>query len=270
MRHTLPTRRWALALGALAMFAACALALAALGLWLVTEQRPTATTGALSEDVATSTAATGDGYAVWARNDDGEPVRWDPCAPVEFVISPDEWTTATRRDLDKSMALLAEATGLELTIAGETDERPSGSRLPYQPERYGDRWAPVLLAWAEPGESGLGLRDIDRGLAVPVAVGSDGDRSLVSGQVVFNADRDDLTAGDADRATSWRATMLHELAHVLGLDHVDDERELMSTYPGEGPVELGPGDRRGLAAVGAHLGCRPPPAAQPVEVSPGR
>jgi hypothetical protein len=36
----------------------------------------------------------------------------------------------------------------------------------------------------------------------------------------------------------------------------------MSTDPGSGPVELGPGDLRGLRAVGADAGCLavPPPA----------
>ncbi len=261
-------RRWALALGALTLLAASGVGLGALGLWLVTEQRPSATITAVSDGVAYQGAST-DGYTVWDRNDDGQPVRWDPCRPVEFVIAPDGWPVGTRTDLELSMDRLAAASGLELSIVGETDERPSGTRLPYQPERYGERWAPVLVAWSRPGESGLGLRDVDRGLAAPVAVGADGDRSLVSGQVVFNAERDDLEPGAADRATSWRSTMLHELAHLLGLGHVQDEDELMSTFPGEGPVELGPGDRRGLAAVGAELGCRPPPPAQPVEVSPG-
>lgn len=266
MDDTPTPRRWTLVIGALALIAVSGVGLGALGLWLVAEQHSSATTGAVTDSVSYHGAAA-DGYTVWDRNDDGQPVRWDPCQPVEFVIAPDGWPAGTRTDLELSIQQLAAATGLELSIVGETDERPRGTRLPYQPERYGERWAPVLVAWAEPGESGLGLRDVDRGLALPVAVGADGDRSLVSGQVVFNVERDDMEAGAADRAISWRATMLHELAHLLGLGHVEDEDELMSTFPGEGPVELGPGDRRGLAAVGAELGCHPPPPAQPVEVS---
>ncbi len=256
--------RWPLLLGIVALLLTGALAL--LGGWLWVLGGPA---GNEARDGGVSyPAASQDGYAVWERNDDGVPVRWDPCEPIELVLAPDGWPDGTRADLEAAIDTLQRASGLDLDVVGTTDERPSGSRLPYQPERYGDRWAPVLVAWAEPGEAGLPLRDIDRGVAVPVAVGADGDRTYVSGQVVFNLERDDLEPGDADRQSSWQATILHELAHLLGLAHVDDPEQLMYTYPGEGPVTLGDGDRRGLEAVGEGHDCRPAPAADAVEVAP--
>ncbi len=42
--------------------------------------------------------------------------------------------------------------------------------------------------------------------------------------------------------------LMHELAHVLGLDHVDDLGELM--HPSSPRSSWGPGDRAGLAALG--------------------
>lgn len=205
-------------------------------------------------------------YAVWDRNDDGSPVRWDPCTPIEVVVRPDPALPALLDDTAVAIEVLRAASGLDLQLAGPTDERPRGDRPAHATTPEGLRWAPVLVATAPPGTSGLPLRDSDRGVAIPLAVGTPGDRVYVSGQVVLNRDRDDLVPGSADRATSWGATILHELAHVLGLAHVDDPDELLWTYPGEGPVELGPGDRAGLAAIGAEQGCLVVPEPQPVEV----
>ncbi len=207
-----------------------------------------------------------DGFTVWARNDDGTPVRWDPCTPVDLVLRDDDAPAGWRDDLDVALATLEDATGMRLRVAGTTDEPPDLTRPAYQPDRYGERWAPVLLAWVSPGEGDLPLRDSDRGLAIPVAVGVDGDRTYVTGQVLLNADRDDLRVGADDRAVAWRATLLHELGHLLGLAHVDDPDELMARSPGTGPVELGPGDRAGLTAIGRDAGCREAPAPQPVTI----
>ncbi|MFU8839962.1 MAG: hypothetical protein ACNA8R_04490 [Nitriliruptoraceae bacterium] len=208
------------------------------------------------------------GFEVWAVNDDGQPVRWDPCHPIEVVLSPDGAPAGAAADLDEALVRLTAASGLELIAAGTTEERPGAARLPYQPERYGERWAPILVAWAAPGEAGLPLRTTDRGIAIPVAGGPTGDRTFLTAQIVLNRDRDDLVVGFGDRTDSWGATLLHELSHALGLDHVDDPDQLMSVYPGSGPVELGAGDLAGLIAIGAHNGCRATPRPGPLRVAP--
>ena len=46
-----------------------------------------------------------------------------------------------------------------------------------------------------------------------------------------------------------QAVVMHELGHGLGLDHVDDRKQLMY-QDNVGLTELGPGDRRGLALLG--------------------
>jgi hypothetical protein len=212
-------------------------------------------------------AASSDGFAVWERNDDGVPVRWNPCAPIDLVLAPDGAPAGASADLREAAARVGEATGLELRVTGTTDERPRADRPPYQPERYGHRWAPVLVAWAPPHEGGVRLRPTDRGVAIPIAVGPVGDRTYVTAQVALNADRTELEAGFEDRARSWGSTLVHELAHVVGLDHVEDPSQLLYVHPGEGPVEFGEGDLAGLAAVGAQHGCRSVPRPQHVEVA---
>ena len=46
------------------------------------------------------------------------------------------------------------------------------------------------------------------------------------------------------------AILVHELAHVVGLGHVAEPMELMFV-DNSGQVELGPGDREGLARLGS-------------------
>ncbi|MEX2550602.1 MAG: hypothetical protein WD638_10270 [Nitriliruptoraceae bacterium] len=255
---------------ALALMGVAVLALAATGLiWSTAVQ--SARQGDSTEAATASRPGTGAlrepaGFTVWERNRDGEPIRWDPCSPIELVWRPDGAPVGARADLEAARHRAAEATGLDLTLRGRSDEPVTDPRLPYQPERYGDRWAPVSVAWTTSAEAGSRLLDTDRGVAMPIAVGPAGDRTYVSGQILLNAERDDLRAGFDDRAHSWGATLLHELLHVLGLGHVDDPDELMYEFPGEGPVELGPGDRAGADAIGASNGCRDVPAAGPVEV----
>ncbi|MBW3621485.1 MAG: matrixin family metalloprotease [Actinobacteria bacterium] len=204
-----------------------------------------------------------DGYGVWARNEDGTPVRWNPCEPIEWVFNPASAPPGVRVDLDRAFGEIAAATGLRFRFAGETDELPERERSPYQPERYGDDgWAPILVAWTAPGDTDVPLTSTDRGVSVPVAVGDGTVDTFVSGQVVFNPQRP-LQAGFDDRRTSWGATILHELGHTVGLDHVDDPSQLMYTFPGQGPVRLGVGDRRGLAELGSG-GCLDVP--DPVDV----
>lgn len=176
--------------------------------------------------------------------------------PVRVVVDPTGGPEGAVGDLRQALALLAEASGLDLDLVGTTTERPDVDRPLAEPDGAGGwRWRPVLVAWEEPGVSGLPLTALDRGVAVPVAV-RDGEReALVTGQVVLNARRTDLVPGFGDRRDAWGATLTHELGHLLGLAHVDDPRQLMATDPGSGPVELGAGDRAGLRAVGAAAGC---------------
>lgn len=209
-----------------------------------------------------------DGFRVWAVDDAGRTVRWDPCATIAFVVDPSDAPVGALDDLDAAIGLLMAAGAPRMVVEGLTDERPSADRRPHQPERYGARWAPVLVAWARPGEGGVPLAATDRGVALPMAVVADGSHAFVTGQVVLNAARDDLEPGFEDRSRSWGATLVHELGHLIGLGHVEDARELMATAPGDGPVRLGPGDRAGLAHLADGGRCAPAPRPRSVPVRP--
>lgn len=53
---------------------------------------------------------------------------------------------------------------------------------------------------------------------------------------------------------AWGPIFLHELAHVLGLGHVEDPNEIMNPE-GASAVAYGPGDLAGLHQLGAAAGC---------------
>lgn len=213
---------------------------------------------------AAAPAVAEDGFALWGTDQHGEPLRWDACTPVRFVLSSIEAPVNAEDDLRSALAMLAGASGLDLVLEGTSDERPTMTRPLVEPDGDRWRWRPVLVAWMRPEDAaaaGLPLIAEDRGIAVPVAV-RDGDReSFVTGQLVINAAREDLVAGFGDRATAVGATLVHELGHILGLDHVEDRGEMMSKDPGSGPVVLGPGDLAGLRTVGSAAGCNPAPPA---------
>lgn len=222
-----------------------------------------ATAPALGVDSGTEIVE--DGFRLWARRDDGTPVRWNPCEPIGWVLNPAGAPPTARVDLDEAIARVSVATGLEFTFLGTTTETPSRDRSLLQAERYGDRWAPVLFAWVAEGTTSLPLEGNERGAAVPVAASTPDGRLFVSGQVILNASAT-LNAGFDDRHTSWGATLLHELGHLVGLDHVDDRSQLMYPTAVFGTARYSPGDLRGLAAVGATGGCLDVPPAQDLEV----
>ena len=210
-------------------------------------------------------------FAVWGLDHREAPLRWDACEPILFVLSEQDAPDHAVRDLTAALMLLREATGLDLQLLGTTDERPQVDRPLVEDAGAGWQWRPVLVAWAQPGEGDVALTALDRGVALPVSVRDGEHEAYVTGQVVLNAARTDLIDGFADRRDAIGATLLHELGHLLGLAHVEDVSQLMSTDPGSGPVVLGAGDLAGLRAIGAQSGCNPaPPAEAGRGLSPGR
>jgi hypothetical protein len=121
-------------------------------------------------------------------DDDGNPVRWDPCTPIAYVVNPTWMPARGREDLVEALRRITAASGLEFVDEGDTDELPMRGRPAYQPDRYGDRWAPVLVAWVPRSATDLGLGDSAKGLAATTAVPTPAGGSLVTAQVALDAD----------------------------------------------------------------------------------
>jgi hypothetical protein len=200
----------------------------------------------------------GSGWSASYVDSAGRPGRWDPCQPIRYVVQPGWIPEQGRRDLAEALRRLSAASGLEFEDAGDTDELPARTRPAYQPERYGERWAPLLIGWVPPGSTDLGVGGGVQGVSLAVAVPSERGGHLVSGQVVLDA-ANRLASGFGPGTTEGEV-LLHELAHAVGLGHVLDATQVMYAQTTNSESQYGAGDRAGLAAVGAAAGCHPAPS----------
>lgn len=179
----------------------------------------------------------------------GEPTAYDPCRPIPVVVNTRTAPAGGAVALDQAIAEVSRLTGLQFVREGSTDEAPSVERQAYQPERYGRRWAPVLIAWSDPAETPrLAVDTAGIGGSTPILV--DDHHTYVTGQIVL--DGPDLAAAlaQSNGTALARAIIQHELGHLVGLDHVKDDRELMFD-DNVGLTAFGAGDRAGLARLGA-------------------
>lgn len=177
-----------------------------------------------------------------------EPVGWDPCHPVEYAVNTAGMPDGARPMLDRAIARVSAATGLKFADDGDTDRRPfAGSFLSLRGN------GPVVIGWGDDTEfPELSGEVVGLGGAAPED-GPGGRTYYVTGGLVL--DTAGFTAANiAERPRVMEAIVVHELAHVVGLGHVTEPMELMYG-DNSGQVELGPGDREGLARVGS-LPCR--------------
>ena len=194
-------------------------------------------------------------YAWMATNNDGSPVRYNPCQVVHYVVNLSEAPARALTDVESSLGRISAATGIPFAYDGTTSELPSTNRAAYQPQTYGTRWAPILLAWERPGQGDfLTSGSVGDGGSTYLATTTLGQSAYVTGQAALDSTRA-LPDGFED-PVAWGPVLMHEVGHIMGIAHVGDQGQVMypTIHPG-GPRSYGEGDRAGLRAAGAASGC---------------
>ena len=108
-------------------------------------------------------------------------------------------------------------TGLQFVHDGATDEPATRDRELFQPARYGNRWAPVLVAWeTEEQNPALAGEIVGEAGSVAVSLG-DGPRVYLTGTVSLDAGTLPELLTRAGRTALVRSIVLHELGHLAGL-----------------------------------------------------
>ncbi len=192
-----------------------------------------------------------------ARQPDQSPVAYDPCRPIHYVTNTEAGPQESAVLLTNALSRISAATGLQFIDDGPTDEPPTIDRRAFQPERYGDKWVPVLIAWTNQAA----IPDLAGSIAgvggsSSVSNSNTGPRSVYVTGIVYldgpqlaQALREFATADQADIGrANVEAVVVHELGHLVGLQHVDDPTQIMN--PATVATELGNGDRTGLAMLG--------------------
>lgn len=203
-----------------------------------------------SDRKAERVPVTTEGSYTFMFEDDGvEPTRYDPCRTIEWTHNIDGVPDGAEGLVHDAIEDVARHSGLLFEYVGETDEPAGFDRALFQ-DRYGEDFAPVIVGWSTEGDN-PDLAGSVTGLGGSSAVnGAFGEqRFLAAGVVVLDTD-DIAELMESRRGTELAtAVIMHELAHVIGLGHVNDPTELMNDENSM-LVTWGPGDLAGLAIAG--------------------
>ncbi|MDQ1287982.1 MAG: hypothetical protein QG622_1547 [Actinomycetota bacterium] len=195
-------------------------------------------------------------------------LRWNPCQVIHYRVNLRFAPPGALQDVKTAVATVSKASGITFAYDGTTTVIPMKTYgKNYTP---GKAASPVVLAWASPGK-GTGTSDLltsqgDMPQADLAGVGyhqaywwtdTKGrlhDWRIVTGAAVFNTAFNSLPAGFGSGEPTRGQLILHELGHVMGLMHVDDESQVMFPRMGQEST-FGAGDLAGLKKQGKPSGC---------------
>jgi len=189
----------------------------------------------------------------------GAPVRWNPCDTISYAVNTAGATSSIQPDLRVALTRVTRATGIGFHPVGTTNETFIRA---YQRMRYRGvvRKAELIIIWVDHEDYQAILRRLsDPRPSIAFAktmAGLTADQDqYFGGIIVVDAD---ATArhGFGDRYAHG-SVVLHELGHIMGLDHVKDPDQLMYSgrFPNVAVHDFAPGDLEGLRRLGTEAGC---------------
>lgn len=200
------------------------------------------------------------------------PARWNPCTPIRYRVNLEGAPRGAASDVDRALAQVASAGGLRFVKAGTTtvvpgsqgrdvlDDYPADTQLVVAFARPADPRKARRSAYLSRGSDVVGVGGAFYELDPITAAGSSWHR-IVQGYVVLDRTKKLPTGSGAGNRTgllgTWGQVLMHELGHVVGLDHptLSDPTQIMYPATTSKPAVWGAGDLVGLHRVGSASGC---------------
>ena len=137
------------------------------------------------------------------------PARWGTCR-IGYRVNERRMPATGMADLREAMRRVTQVTGIRFRYRGKTSAVPQGS--------YGGPGLnKMVVAWAPPAKSGGLLVDGVGGVGGTSRTSS----RLLSGYVLMNSDYSDKAEAGFGAGQPLGLVLMHELGHVVGLDHAD-------------------------------------------------
>jgi hypothetical protein len=177
---------------------------------------------------------------------DGSYARWNPCKALTYKVNYVGAPWFARSEVEAAVARVESATGIDLVDMGDLGGAAGNDG------KAGPFGVDAVIAFVNSGENpGIGsAAGLGGGGYMPAWNGYAA--RVVSGFVLIN---ESLGYSQGLGPSGLQGLLLHELGHMMGLDHVQDLAEVMYPVMHNVPNGYGPGDREGLWYLGAAQGC---------------
>jgi hypothetical protein len=189
-------------------------------------------------------------------------IRWNPCAPITYRVNLARSPKNSLPEVKKAFAAVHKATGLTFRYAGSTTAIPAAKKGYNGVYPAG---TDIVIAWATNTRSQMMPKSTRiAGMGGWSAVGgftaSGGDAAVITeGRIVLNPTVTKRMARGfgAGRSGTTGQLLMHEIGHVVGLDHpaISDRNQIMYPMLVTKKAVWGAGDLVGLRKVGRTGGC---------------
>jgi hypothetical protein len=153
---------------------------------------------------------------------DGKPVLWKSCSTIKYVVSEDT-SAAELATLKKAFAIESELTGHKFQFLGKVKDQASNK---WASKKYaGLEYSPVLITWTDEDNDLINGLTAGGTLANPTRGENP---ELVTGSITFDRSIYNTLNPGFGSGNSQGNLVLHELGHLLGLDHSDGKSDLMN------------------------------------------